>query len=51
MWDGKQRLVLLGSGSNWIKVKRGATQGKLLGPLLFLIQINDTDRAVISREL
>ena len=46
MSERTQIVVLNGNESDWINLKRGFTQGTILGPLLFNIYVNNLAKIV-----
>ena len=48
LYQRKQRVVLNGQHSSWSNTEEGILQGSVLGPLFFLIYINDLPDGLTS---
>ena len=49
VYGRQQRVVLNGNVSDWLYVISGVLKWSILGPLLFLIFINDIDKGIANR--
>ena len=49
--DRRQRVVVDGEISIWISALSGVPQGYVLGPILFLVYINDLEEGVTGKLL
>ena len=49
--DRRQRVVVDGEVSNWKSILSGVPQVSVLGPILFIIYINDLDDDITSKVL
>ena len=47
----RQRVVINGTFSNWVDVGSGVPKGSLLGPILFLLFVNDMPNVINSTTL